>query len=278
MRIPFLFLLAALAALPQWVDPNTTTPAGTRYATFHSAIAQGDVSYLVRLPDGYEASERRYPVIYWLHGLGGSQRGGQSFLQAIEGKIDAIVILVNGWNDSMYQDSKDGSRPMARVVAEDLVRHVDTTYRTRADRAHRAIEGYSMGGFGAAGLGFRYPDTFGLVSIMAGALHTEDTLAERRAAIFAKVNGGDKAHFHEQSPWTIVDRNASKIRGRTRVRIGVGSEDALLAWNRQYHEKMKALGIDNEFFIVDGIGHNGAAYYEALGERVAEFYREAWPK
>src|SRR5687768_11505467 len=63
-----------------FLDPDTSAPPLTAYKTFHSNTINADASYLIYLPPGYEKGEQRYPVIYWLHGLGGSpKRGGPAF-------------------------------------------------------------------------------------------------------------------------------------------------------------------------------------------------------
>jgi len=292
-RLAFLFCLSVVFAWPQrevvrghgseWTDPNKSEPAGTKYRTFHSRSIGGEVSYLLYLPPGYEEDpQRRYPVIYWLHGLGGNQRTGAFFASLLDGAIragdtpPAIAVLVNGMRDSMYCDSRDGSTPVAKVIVDDLVPHIDRTYRTIADRRARAIEGYSMGGFGAARLGFGHPELFGAVSVMAGALHTEETLAERRKEIFAKVFGGDAAYYRSNSPWTIVEKQAGRIRGRTFVRIGVGDQDRLAEWNRELHALLNRLEIETEFVLVPGVGHSGQQFYRVLGAQVWGFYRRAF--
>ena len=56
-----------------WVDPDHTEPAGTKYETFHSKTISGDVSYMVYLPPDYDQHpEARYPVLYELHASGGT--------------------------------------------------------------------------------------------------------------------------------------------------------------------------------------------------------------
>src|SRR5262245_5875564 len=60
-----------------WIDPIRLEPNGTKYGTFTSKALGEDVSYLVYLPPQYDQQPaQRFPVIYWLHGLGGNQRGG----------------------------------------------------------------------------------------------------------------------------------------------------------------------------------------------------------
>jgi endo-1,4-beta-xylanase len=267
----------------QWLDPDRTAPAGTRYRTFHSRAAGGEVSYLIYLPPDYEsARDRRYPVVYWLHGLGGNQRGGATFVSQFDaavrtGKVPpALVVLVNGLRDSRYYDSYDGRRPVETVIIQDLVPHVDQIYRSVARRESRAIGGYSMGGFGAARLGFKYPELFGAVSIMAGALLDTDSVAtSMHPELFPKNFGSDKAYFHAGSPWVLAYESAGRIRGRTHVRIGVGELDALYERNLSYHEMLGRLGIAGEFFSVPGVAHNQREFYQKAG--VGDFYRRVFP-
>ena len=262
-----------------WVDPDTSTPAGTQYRTFDSATIGEPVSYLVWLPPGYEAQlERRYPVIYWLHGSIGNQRSGAIVVEKLAEAVavgiapPSICVLVNGLPASMYTDAAHGRAPVERVIIDDLIPHVDATYRTIATREARAIEGHSMGGFGAARLGFKYPDLFGAVSISAGALHTAETLRARRPAIFHDVYGDDAAYFETNSPWTIVEQNADRIRGRTHVRIWVGELDQLREPNTRFHELLDRLGIAHQFSIVPGTGHLGVDVYRARGAGGFSFY------
>ncbi len=296
LRAAGVFLgLLALAASPgaaqpappvveaSWLDPDRSEPAGTKYQTFHSPTVNGEVSYLIYLPSGYPTSTRRYPVVYWLHGLGGNQRSGAVFVSQLSAAIQAgkcpptIAVLVNGLRDSRYYDSFDGRRPVETVIIRDLLPHVDATYRTIARRESRAIEGYSMGGFGAARLGFKYPDLFGAVSIMAGALlDAESAASTMHAELFEKNFGGNKAYFHAGSPWVLADQNAARVRGRSLVRIGVGDQDPLYERDLTYHEMLERLGIRNDFFAVPGVAHNGRLFYEKLGAAAFTFYQKAF--
>ncbi|HYM10861.1 MAG TPA: DUF1684 domain-containing protein [Bryobacterales bacterium] len=283
-----LWAAAGWAQTPQagarWVDPDKAEPAGTHYKTFYSETIHGDVSCLIYLPPGYERETgKRYPVAYWLHGLGGNQRSGAVFVAGLEAAIRAgkapamIAVLVNGMRDSRYYDSADGRRPVESVIIKDLIQYIDKTYRTIARREDRAIEGYSMGGFGAARLGFKYPELFGAVSIMAGALLDDESVAtSMHPELFQKNFGGSKAYFHASSPWVLAEQNAAWIRERTFVRIGIGELDQLLERDRKYHDMLERLGIAHEFFTVPGVAHSSRLFYEKLGERAFRFYEKAF--
>lgn len=252
-----------------WVDPDRRAPAGTKYETFFSRAIQRNVSYLIYLPPGYASATReRYPVIYWLHSNGGSQReGADIFLPGLDaairsGKVTAtIAVFPNGLGASRWLDSPDGKRSVETVIVRDLIPHIDSSYRTIADRGARAVEGFSMGGFGAAHLGFKYPDVFGAVSMFSAALFDESN---------------DKDFLEATSPWKLVARNADAIRGRTTIRMIVGDQDSLLELNRNFDLLLNSLNIEHQYVVLPGIGHNAALLYQGLGDGAFAFYAKAW--
>jgi endo-1,4-beta-xylanase len=265
------------AAKAAWVDPDKGEPNGTKYCTFTSTVLGADVSYLVYLPPGYQTQTTRYPVVYWLHGLGGNQRGGASvFVPHVDAAIrkgalpPAVVVSVNGMVNSFYCDWADGKLPIESVIVKDLVPHIDKEYRTVARREGRVVQGFSMGGFGAAHLGFKYPDVFGAVCVDAGALLREAALD---GPILTPVFKGDRDRFRAEHPLQLVEKNVEKIRGRTTIRVGVGGDDSLLPRNRELHELLEKLKVEHRYEVVAGVGHNARDYYEKLGSKCLEVHR-----
>lgn len=263
-----------------WSDSETNVAAGIRYCTFKSEAINRQVSYLVYLPPSYETDkERRYPVIYWLHGLGGTQRAGAGFVKRLERAIatnsapESIVVLVNGMANSLYCDSKDGQVPFETVFVKDLVPHIDTTYRTWARREGRALEGHSMGGWGAARLGFKYPDTFGSISALSPAMYSPESMEPR---LFYEICDGDEKYFESESAWTWLRKNAEALRN-SHIRFWVGEkETAFISANRQYSEEMKRLGIVHEFGIAAGADHNMGKLVTSWNDGGWAFYRTAF--
>jgi len=247
----------------EWLDPNHDAPNGTQYKTFTSKVLGRDVSYLVYLPPGYEEGTARYPVIYWLHGHGGNQRAGAlMFVPHLDAAIKAdvlppvIAVCVNGMGWGSYVDLPNGSRPIESVIIKDLIPHIDQTYRTNPMREGRMIEGFSMGGFGAGHLGFKYPELFGTVVINSGALAD---------ATWRKS---------EEHPRELARKNAEALR-KTHIRIGCGSLDDLLPKNQELHDVLTQLKIKHDFEVVPDVAHNSALYYEKLGTKVFEFHRKS---
>ncbi|MFB3828293.1 MAG: alpha/beta hydrolase [Bryobacteraceae bacterium] len=285
------FLFLGAAALPgqraaPWLEPTREEPSGTHYKTFRSAAAGADVSYLIYLPPGYGANpERRYPVLYWLHGGGGNQRTGGPFVALLDTAIrngkapEMIVVLVNGLPGSLFVNRPGGGQPVEDMIVRDLIPHIDATYRTVAARAGRAIEGFSMGGHGAAHLGFEYPELFCAVSNLAGAVLSAERFS-RMENIWQGVFRGNREFFEAHHPFQLARRNAQRIRGRMLVRIVVGDADTgrgTLEANQNFHALLDGLKIEHEFTLVKGVKHSYQRLYEELGDGAFDFFRKAFP-
>jgi S-formylglutathione hydrolase FrmB len=193
LRTVLLVPALLLVAVPARADGTV------REATFHSDALGVDKHYLVYLPTGYDAApQKRYPVIYMLHGLGGTERNwvenGHIDKAADKLGLQAIIVMPDG-DASFYADSvtpadydacmhadrmpfleptlpRDGycvkHASYETYIVKDLIGHVDGTYRTVAEKKGRAIGGLSMGGFGALQLALRHKDLFALVASHSG--------------------------------------------------------------------------------------------------------------
>jgi acetyl esterase/lipase/enterochelin esterase-like enzyme len=268
-----------------WEDPITDEPAGTHYHLYPTP-SRGTgtrASYLIYLPPDYEtAKARRYPVIYYLHGLTGTSRDGAWLVEKADASIRAgkmppvIVVSVNGLTRGWYVDSKDGKQMVESAIIKDLIPHIDSTYRTVARREGRAIEGMSMGGFGALRLGFKYPELFGTVSSIAAALHTLEEMKEEEHKFDAAF--GDPSYLEAVAPWTIVEKNADSIRNRTLVRMLVGDRDPLTARSQTFHELLNRLKIGHSYDTAKGAGHNYRQILANLDFDPFEFWNKAFAK
>ncbi len=86
-----------------------------------------------------------FPVLYWIHGLGGSGRSATALVERIDrairdGRLQPFLLVspTDPTGRSMWTDSKDRATPMESVVVKELVPHIDTTYRTRAEKRGRS--------------------------------------------------------------------------------------------------------------------------------------------
>jgi enterochelin esterase-like enzyme len=271
---------------PQWVLPAVPTPR-VQHRTFDSKVLKTKVSYFIYTPEIYDTQQhRRFPVVYWLHGSGGGLPGVPQLARHFDAAIRAgkappmLVVFANGLPQGMWCDSKDGKTPVETVVMQELLPHIDASFRTIAAREGRLVEGFSMGGYGAARFGFNYHEVFGALSILAGGPLDLEFNGPRAAAnpkereqIMQAVFGGDMAYFRAQSPWLLAEQNAAAARNGTLVRMATGERDSTLGLNRKLSEHLHGLGVPHTFTVPPGVDHNPIALLNALGEPNWAFYR-----
>jgi putative tributyrin esterase len=181
-------------------SPASTTAHGTVHLdVVHSDALDMDKRVAVYLPPSYERDPtRRFPVVFYLHGLFGAEtdwlsKGGLDAVAdslAAAGDGEAILVTPDGddgwWSDWATESSfatcadslhtEDPARYCVQRhryeqwVARDLIAWVDSHYRTRPDRAHRGIAGLSMGGVGALTLALKHPELFGAALSHSGVV------------------------------------------------------------------------------------------------------------
>jgi predicted esterase len=132
--------------------------------------------YFVYLPPGYADGNKRYPVVYILHGFGSDEYDlGFSFYEPYEGMLrkgtaqEMILVFPNANNKfggSWYRSSPTIG-DYETYIAHELVAHIDATYRTIPQRDSRGITGCSMGGYGAMHLAMTFPDVYSVAAPMS---------------------------------------------------------------------------------------------------------------
>ncbi|MGE3819342.1 MAG: alpha/beta hydrolase, partial [Isosphaeraceae bacterium] len=176
MRLGRLVLASAMLSLAASTTPVRSLAASPNATTvtYESPSVGRTLRCRVILPADYEGSNRRYPVLYLLHGFSGdftswSKHGVEESVQG----YPLIVVLPDGgnsWYVNWSETGPDRREAWEDAQVKDLVGHVDAHYRTIASREGRAINGLSMGGYGALTVGLRHPETFCSVGSSAGAL------------------------------------------------------------------------------------------------------------
>ncbi|QOI96495.1 MAG: esterase family protein [Flammeovirgaceae bacterium] len=138
----------------------------------------------VYLPPGYNTSTKRFPVLYLLHGIGDDQEtftGDTTRYNNIQDLMNAgiaakkfgemIIVMPNektNWFGSFYSNST-ATGNWANFTAIELVRYIDSKYRTIPNENSRAVAGHSMGGYGAITLAMTYPEVFSVTYGMNSA-------------------------------------------------------------------------------------------------------------
>jgi poly(3-hydroxybutyrate) depolymerase len=182
----------------------------------------------------------------------------------------------------MYVDWKDGSAPIESIMIKELIPHIDTKYRTLAKREARLLDGYSMGGYGAARLGFKYTELFRGISIMGGGpLQAELIQApragrQRASEVLDKVYGADQEYFRSVSPRRLAEQNTKAIRELSIIRHVCGDQDETFENNRAFHLWLEKLDIPHSWTVLEGVDHNPLKTLEALGDSNWDFYRKVF--
>jgi len=179
--------------LPLLTDAQHTDSVTILDSRHYSNVFGEIRNYRIFLPPGYFRNpQKKYPVVYFLHGW--SQRyfgdGGQKYEEFDKGddnngdnianfvsRHDIVVVKSDGYNRS--PDEKYYLRPynidpvetfrQFPIYYPELIDYIDTHYRTIADREHRAISGLSMGGFMTFWIGGKYPQLFSAAGNFCGS-------------------------------------------------------------------------------------------------------------
>jgi len=173
-------LLTAFAPAARSADSNPTVQT----VSFDAASIGRKTAYNLILPADYDTSgDKRYPVLYLLHGFSGNYIGWgrMGVPKAVKG-LDIIVVMPdagNSWYLNWAESSDGRKNAWDDFITKDLIGHVDSTYRTIAAREGRAINGLSMGGFGGLAVGLHHPDLFCTIGSHSGAISFARGAGER---------------------------------------------------------------------------------------------------
>jgi len=247
------------------------------------------VHYCVLLPPGYDSTpSRRYPVLYFLHGLGENERallatGGWNVVEDLRqgGKIgDFLIVTPEAWA-SFYVNDAGGQLRYSDFFLEEFMPSIESRYRIRRERRSRAITGIPMGGYGALRFAFRYPESFAAVSAESAALITaspeELNSAIRSGTPLGRLldtvfgNPIDLRHWKDNDPLVLARRNQAAIRD-VAIYFNCGREDQFEFANgaEALHRELDAEAIQHEYHLYPG-DHSASYFLRHFGE-VIEFH------
>jgi enterochelin esterase-like enzyme len=230
--------------------------------TLHSQVMSADRPFAVYLPPSYQAgSQKRFPVVYLLHGNPGSYRdwvslgiGNISDAGIASGSLAEAVVVMPDGNGALHRrtqwaDSRDGQERVESSILE-LVALVDHDYRTMADRRHRVIAGLSEGGFGAANLAARHPDIFGVAISLSGYFRADG------------VAGDNTPYLRANSPSALVaDQTAARS---VRFILVAGESDGRYLRNAEvFAAELDRFAVPHTLLRVPG-GHDGGVWTNGL--------------
>jgi S-formylglutathione hydrolase FrmB len=250
-----------------------------------SKLLERKVQYCILLPPSYDNERtRRYPVLYFLHGLGQNEQamidsGGFNLTQDLweQMQIGEFLIVAPDGDRSFFINSRDGKRPYEDFLIQEMMPFIDAHYRTKEGRHNRGVAGVSMGGYGALHLALRHPDLFGSVSANSAALilnPPEGKVDSESATALSRALGGafgspfDRAFWNRNSPFTLA-RESPPPAG-LQIYFDCGTEDDY-GFNRgaeEFHDLLESLHIPHEFHLYPG-GHDINYFAEHLPDSLA---------
>ena len=157
------------------------------------------MKYNIYLPDDYVSTKKSYPVLYLLHGLTSNYRAWANLgVPGYASAYDLIVVMPdagNSWYVNWAKSEGGQKNNWEDSIIEDLIPYVDGTYRTINRREGRAINGLSMGGYGAIMLGLKHPELFCSIGSHSGVIGYARSQKERLKK--------------EEKPWVMWEERMS---------------------------------------------------------------------
>ena len=255
-----------------------------------SKILSQEVSYSIYLPAGYEANHRHYPVVYLLHGGGPHPDRHQQWIvqgdmqrivdEGVEnGSIAAAIIVMADAKRSYYMNNAYGKYQYEDFYIQELIPHIEKTYRCRTEKKFRGIMGISMGGFGALLYAFKHPELFNACATFSSAIRTDDEIRAiphtqylaRHSTAMGQLKEGEEriTDFWQQNHPLHLAKNLpiSELK-QVNYYIDCGDDDYLFKGNSLLHIIMRERNISHEFRIRDG-EHNWSYWQQGLKDGMA---------
>lgn len=248
------------------VEPSTANPleevslAGrVEQSAYFSPVTGKSESYRVYLPPAYDGGDRRYPVLYLLHGwpydeshwddLGVDEVADTAI---VSGTLPSFIIVMPGVEDALYVETSGGDHSFEGQLVNDLIPHIDDTYRTWADGYGRAIGGISRGGVWSLEIGFR------------------------NAELFEAVGAHSPALSANMAPPVYDPFNLMTEPGVADLRVYLSAGDTDWAWSstEALHQALVEQGVSSHLAVHEG-GHRSDLWIAHLYEYLA-FYTAMW--
>jgi enterochelin esterase-like enzyme len=279
-------MLIILLLLFTWTSSYSQAGKVFDNLSFTSKILKSERKFAVYLPPDYETSSRSYPVLYLLHGAGDDQTGWVQFGEVLQitdkaikdGKATPMIIIMPDANTGQrgYFNSIKGDWNYEDFFFQELMPHVEKTYRIKAEKKYRAIAGLSMGGGGSFMYALHHPELFSSacpLSAYVGPLSLDE--AKKRFEATNENISEERLieYFKRHNALSLIENLPADKKNAVRWYIDCGDDDFLYEGNSLIHIAMKKNEIPHEFRIRDG-GHTWTYWRDSLPEVLAFITKE----
>ncbi len=281
--IPVLLLVAIGAVLPCPARAQQQTPAylqersiphGTvQSRTYISKTLGTGRKVVVYTPPGYETSTNRYPVLYLLHGAGGTEttwteRGRAHVILdnlIADGKLKPLIVAMPfgyaaartpGAGRGDAAENKMQREGFVKDLLEDVIPLIDSSFRVHADRDHRAIAGLSLGGAQSLAIGLTHTELFSRVAAFSPAMGAANNPATGGVDFDTAL--ADRARIN----------TALKL-----LWVSSGTEDTLYDSIRQFSQQLAEKKVEHIFRVTGG-AHTYAVWQRNLYDVAPLLFQE----
>lgn len=236
-----------------WVNAEVANVKGLEHKILTSKSLGHDVGYAVWTPPNYDATkDTRYPVVYFLHGAGGTEASDSGgFSSLVAGGIragsfpEAICVFPNG-GMSGYRGEVEA------MIVDELIPLIDRDYRTKSEPAGRALAGFSMGGAGSVRLSILHPELFCAAGSWGGALSWRGS--------------------GEDSPLLPAAKSsAEKLKSNSFALLTINGDQDRPEGFTPLKKVLKQQGIPHKTVTLEDTKHNLGHYYERSAGTVLTF-------
>jgi putative tributyrin esterase len=260
-EIQKLMRVRSLVVLFWWVSIRLSSQPAVRVDSLYSASIGTMKPFTILLPAEYR-SDKRYPVLYLLHGYFGNHTDWnlRTALKSYLGQLALVVVLPDGENSWYANSYSEPGRRFEDYVVNDLLTYVAVHYSV--DTLRQGIAGLSMGGYGAVMLALKHPRTFQFAGSLSGAFSfphfLEDSVFQplpnrmRSAAqdIFGPLRSKHRAEY---DPFFLLRK--SKGDSLPYFYFATGIQDdyrGFLSAQRMLTDSMRALHVSYEYHETAG--------------------------
>jgi enterochelin esterase-like enzyme len=252
-----------------------------------SSILKSDRKFAIYLPPDYETSQRSYPVLYLLHGMGDNQTGWVQFGEVLliaDREITAgratpmIIVMPDASTGRMgYFNSIDGTWPYEDFFFNELIPHVEKVYRIKGEKRFRAIAGLSMGGGGSFMYALHHPEMFSSACPLSAYIGPLSLKECKDNFLRENLNLPDtviQSYYEQHNALSLINRMTREKIKSVRWFIDCGDDDFLYEGNSLVHIALRKKEIPHEFRIRDG-NHTWSYWRQSLPV-VLEFVSDAF--
>ena len=255
-------------------DAKQAVPHGeVRTRWYHSQITGKWRRTNVYTPPDYDRDpQTRYPVLYLQHGAGENERGWIEQGRAnfildnlvASGKASPMILVVDtgyaarpaaGAPQTPPAQAPGPTSAFEEVMITELIPMIDATYRTSADREHRAMAGLSMGSMQTLQITLKHLDKFAWIGAMSGP---------------------PREGFNPKTAYGGVFDDASAFNQKVKLLwLGAGTVEEQIHKNTTaMHEALDNAGIKNVFFSSPGTDHEWQTWRRSLHDLAPRLFRE----